>query len=302
MKGTPDAQCRPLQDCHIAEESLALFSTFVASQMGLLFTRRQWGMLRRGICAAADEFGFRDPEACMHWLMSSSLTREQVETLAGTVTVGETYFWREEKSLDALREEVIPALMRARSGDERHLRIWSAGCSSGEEPYSIAILLHRMGTALRDWRVTIHATDINPRALARAREGIYGEWSFRTTPAWVRNGYFRRRSDGKLEVIPEIRTMVEFAYLNLADDVYPLLFNNTNAMDLILCRNVLMYFAPELAQKVVSRFHRCLVAGGWLVVSPCEISPQLSRASERETSETWSSTRRKAPERRGAGR
>jgi chemotaxis protein methyltransferase CheR len=132
-----------------------------------------------------------------------------------------------------------------------------------------------MGEALREWEVVVLATDINPRVLDRARQGGYGEWSFRNTPPWVKSHYFRRLGDGRYEILPRIRRVVEFAYLNLVEDMYPSLPTNTNAMDLILCRNVLMYFDPALAKKVVGRFHRCLVPDGWLVVSPYEVSPAL---------------------------
>ncbi|MFA7346682.1 MAG: CheR family methyltransferase [Desulfurivibrionaceae bacterium] len=259
----------------VADNLLARFSDFVAAHTGLHFPRKQWRALERGMACAAREFGFEDPEACLRWIMASPLSREQIEILARHLTVGETYFLREKRSLEVFEEEIVPELIRTRQGDERHLRIWCAGCSTGEEPFSVAILLTAMGAALRDWHISIIGTDINPHALGRGAEGVYGEWSFRNPPQGFRDTYFRRTGDGRFEILPQIRKMVSFSYLNLAEDVYPSLLNNTNAMDVIFCRNVLMYFTPDRARMVVERLHRSLVDGGWLIVSPCEASQFL---------------------------
>lgn len=257
----------------VSPELLEQFSRFVAGTMGLHFPQSRWRTLEQGVAAVARNFGFADAEACIRGLMAAPLAGEQIEILASCLTVGETYFWREEKSFATLRETILPELIRTRKADERSLRIWSAGCSTGEEPYSIAILLDRLSDLLTGWKVSILATDINAQALHRAQEGIYGEWSFRkTTPAWVKSRYFTPKGAGRLEILPRIREMVQFAYLNLVEDSFPSLPTDTNAIDVIFCRNVLMYFTPERAGQVIARFHRSLLEGGWLVVSPCEAS------------------------------
>ena len=189
--------------------------------------------------------GLRDAEAYVQWLLSSPLTRREIETLASHLTVGETYFFREKRSFDILEEQVLPELIRLHRGDGMRLRIWSAGCCTGEEPYSVAMLLDRMIPDLADWNVTILATDINPRFLEIASAGVYGEWSFRAIPPGIRERYFSPLPGGRMQIAQRIRRMVTFSFLNLAEDVYPSLVNNTNAMDVVLCRNVLMYFTPE---------------------------------------------------------
>lgn len=256
----------------LADSLLSRLSGFLESQMGLHFPRARWRDLERGIAAAARESGYAQAEAYIHWLLSAPLTRPQIEGLASHLTVGETYFCREKRSLDILEQQILPELLRARTQSEKHLRIWSAGCCSGEEPYSIAMLLHRLIPDFENWNLTILATDINPQFLRKAAQGVYGAWSFRDTPGWLKERYFTRRQDGRFEIRPRIRRMVSFSYLNLADDAYPSLVNSTNAMDVILCRNVLMYFAQERARKVVDKLHRSLVEGGWLITSPTETS------------------------------
>jgi len=150
------------------------------------------------------------------------------------------------------------------------LRIWSAGCATGEEPYTIAILLSRLIPDIHKWQITLLATDINPRSLERAAEGIYREWSFRGDFQWLKDAYFTRTLDGRYRIAEKIRKMVTFHYLNLATDSYPSLFNNTNAMDIIFCRNVLMYLEPSLAKQVVRHFYRALVDEGWVLTSVTE--------------------------------
>jgi chemotaxis protein methyltransferase CheR len=250
-------------------------SRFIAAEMGLNFPQERWRDLERGVISAAGEFGFKDPESCAAWLMSSRLSRKQVEILASHLTVGETYFFREKNTFEALETQILPELIRSRRDTDRRLRLWSAGCATGEEPYSLAILLNNMLGDLQGWNVTILASDINPRFLHRAAQGVYGQWSFRDCPAWIKDSCFERTSDGRFELRPPIRKMVTLAYLNLAEDVYPSLVNNTNAMDVILCRNVLMYFAPWAAQEVIEKLYRALTDGGWLVVSPSETSHVL---------------------------
>jgi chemotaxis protein methyltransferase CheR len=260
---------------HLSNSSLARLSEFVAQRMGFHFPRERWLDLERGIQSVSRAFEFDDVESCVHWLVSSPMSQSQIETLASHLTIGETYFFRETQSFDLLEMRVLPELINRRRDAERRLRIWSAGCASGEEPYSIAILLKRMIPDFKDWQITVLASDINPDFLTKAADGIYGEWSFRGTPPELKDRYFAKKPNGRFEIIPEIKRMVTFCYLNLVENNYPSLLSNTNAMDIILCRNVLMYFAPERAKQVVHKLHLSLLDGGWLIVSPCETSHVL---------------------------
>jgi chemotaxis protein methyltransferase CheR len=258
----------------ITDSLLGQFSRFVEANMGLSFPEGKWAELERGTRSAACEFGFGDAEACIQWLMSSRLSKGQVEILASHLTVGETYFFRDGKCFDILQEHIVPGLVRARAGKEQNIRIWSAGCATGEEPYSAAILLNRAIPDLKNWNITILATDINPRFLRKAKEGVYGEWSFRETPGWVRENFFTKTKK-ELRVREDIRNMVTFSYHNINEDPFPSFSNNTNAMDIIFCRNVLMYFSQKRARDVIHNFYRCLGEDGWLIVSAVEASQVL---------------------------
>ena len=268
-----------MTESKLSHAQLELFREFVTRVMGLHFAPARWPDLERGLLAAAAEAGRGTSEDAVAWM--HSLMREfqnegggaaGVESLALHLTVGETYFFRDEKSLEALALDILPALMRTKRNQERRLRIWSAACCTGEEPYSIAILLQRTIPDWRDWNITLLATDINPRFLRKAAEGVYGAWSFRSAPPWLKDHYFRAAPGGQFKVRPEVRQMVQFMPMNLVDDAYPSPFNNTSEIDILFCRNALMYFSAEQATKVVAKFRRAQAEDGWLVLGANELS------------------------------
>jgi len=259
---------------------LSQFSRYLALQMGLHFPQERWSDLMRGMAATAHEFRYHDVDECMRWLLSEPLNRSQIEILAGHLTIGETYFFREAQAFEALQTYILPPLIESRRRSGMRLRLWSAACSTGEEAYSIAILLQRLIPDYKQWNITILGTDINPQALRKAESGIYGEWSFRNAQPWLRECYFVPINGGRYRIAPHVQSMATFSYLNLADQTYPSLASNTNAMDIIFCRNVLMYFEPELAAKVIRQHYRSLLDGGWLIVSPAEVTSLLSAQLE----------------------
>jgi chemotaxis protein methyltransferase CheR len=185
------------------------------------------------------------------------------------LTIGETYFLRDPNSYQLLEREVLPELVAAKRGGDKSLRIWSAGCASGEEAYSLAIVLSRVIPDLADWKLTILATDINPRVLERGREAVYSQWSFRNAPGWLME-YFSRREDGKYQLAPHIRKLVRFSQLNLLDD-WGAAGLADDELDVIFCRNVLLYFDPPQIERVTARFQRALAEGGWLFLAPTEV-------------------------------
>jgi chemotaxis protein methyltransferase CheR len=255
---------------------MAELSGFVEARLGLHFPRERGSDLERGARAASRECGFEDDVVgFIGKLLSAALTQSELEILSSHLTIGETYFFREKNSLEAFEQQIVPELIRTRDRFGGQLRIWSAGCASGEEPYSLAIILSKMITQLKAWKITILATDLNTRALHKASEGTYTDWSFRESPSWLKGTYFRATPEGRWAISPAIKKMVTFSYLNLVEDVYPSLLTSTNAMDVIFCRNVLMYFAGPVREKVIHRFHRSLAEQSWLIVSPTETSQTL---------------------------
>ncbi|MDZ5648650.1 CheR family methyltransferase [Nitrospirillum sp. BR 11828] len=256
---------------------LSAMSDRLSASIGLYFPADRWMDMERGLERAAVELGYPDTLAAVRdWLSAGPLDRTQLEALAGQLTVGETYFFREPRSFDALRQTILPDLIaQRRAAGTLTLRIWSAACCTGEEAYSLAMLLDTLLPDRPAWTITLLATDVNPRFLRRAAEGTYGEWSFRGVEPALRSRYFTALPGGRHRISPDIARMVTFAYHNLMDDPYPALESNTNAMDVILCRNVLMYFNADQAGRVVRRLSHALVDNGWLLPSSVDGAPTL---------------------------
>lgn len=254
---------------------MADLGEFISRRIGLNFPEERWPDLVRSIRAAAHDFGFSNTKSCIELLLSASLGKKEIEILASHLTVGETYFFRDKKMFEALEVHILRPLIETRGEKGRFLSMWSAGCASGEEAYSLAILVKKMIPDLENWRIVIQATDINPHFLKKARKGIYSEWSFRNTPPRFRSQYFTRTSEGGWEVLPEIRQMVHFSHHNLAEGPYPCSAETTTSIDIIICRNVLMYFTQDKGKEVIQGFYRCLGREGWLVVSPWEVPAAL---------------------------
>ncbi|CAK0740333.1 chemotaxis protein methyltransferase CheR [Gammaproteobacteria bacterium] len=259
----------------INQALMARVSAVIAERMGLHFPEDRWPELAENIKKASHALGFKDPDNCVSRLVSYELTLRQIEILANYLTVGETYFFREPESFTLLEREILPSLVAKRRGLGQTLRLWSAGCCTGEEAYSLAITCLRVIPDLEHWNLSILATDINPQFLDKAVQGVYSEWSFRGAPDWLREGFFSRVPDQKFAIAPRVKRLVHFEYLNLATDVYPALHNHTNAVDVIFCRNVIMYFTPERQRAVVAALHRCLVEGGIVLVNPAEANADL---------------------------
>ena len=190
---------------------------------------------------------------------------EEVRTMVDCLTTNFTRLFREPEHFDFLREEVIPWL---ESLPEKRIRLWSAGCSSGEEPYSIAIFLREHMQDLETRDLLILATDISVRALSRAKEGLFREEQLRDCPAqWRLKHFSRTRVGGETyyRVSPAVSRLIRFHYLNLADP-WPM----RGPFHVIFCRNVMIYFDRDTQEELVHRFHEYLVPGGYLFVGHSE--------------------------------
>lgn len=250
----------------------ARLSAVVADRLGLSYPETRWPDLERGLRRAALELGLNHAGALAERVLSASSAKKELQLLANHLTIGETYFFRDARTFQYLADKMLPAIIRERRGGEQRLRLWSAGCCTGEEAYSLAILVTQLLPDLKKWQVTVLATDVNAKFLKHGITGVYGEWSFREVAAGVKEKYFTPVGPGRYQILPEVQDLVSFAHLNLVEDIYPSLATDTNAMDVVLCRNVLMYFTPLQISKVIERIRLCLVVGGALCVSPTEAS------------------------------
>jgi chemotaxis protein methyltransferase CheR len=261
-----------------AYDCLTEISLKISRLIGLHFPDNRLKDLERGVLSTAkelrlDENIYKMNDWLTELLSGSGSSENDMKVLTSHLTIGETYFFREKPALDFFQKIVIPDIIKRRHGSNRHIRVWSAGCSSGEEPYTIAIILREIIPDIINWRITILATDVSLQSLQKGTEGIYTPWSFREVNKEITEKYFIRSGNNR-EIKPEIKKMVTFAYLNLAGDSYPSIANNTQDMDVIFCRNVLMYFTPDKIRETGRRFFRALDEKGWLITSQVELNDE----------------------------
>lgn len=262
-----------IQSLTLSEQQVDRFRTFASRQLGLHFGEGQLGVLAETLRRRIERTG-RLPEVYLADLEARDRerAREEARLVAQDLTVTETYFFRNTDQFRAFRELVLPERARARAATRR-LRLLSAGCASGEEAYTLAMVV-RDCPELVGWDVGIQAIDVNVAMLAKASAGRYSSWSFRETPTEVQARCFR--AEGRDFVLdPDLRAMVTFEERNLIEP--DAAFWSPEAFDVVFCRNVLMYFPPEVARAVVERIAASLAPGGYLFIGYAETLRGLSQ-------------------------
>ena len=241
---------------------------FIAEGKAYLLEDRLAGRLRACGCRSFEEYD--------HLLRYDPRGRDEAARMIECITTNETYFFREPAHLEALRDEILPELGRRkrRLGDPR-IRIWSAACSTGEEPYTLSITVEAAGAALAGCAVEILASDINEAVLASARRGVYGENSLRHVPPDVLRRYFTEEPGGRRRINDEVRRRVQFARLNLVE---PERLRIASGSDVIFCKNVLIYFDRAAKRRVAETLYDLLRPGGYLFLGQAEFLHDVSRA------------------------
>jgi chemotaxis protein methyltransferase CheR len=256
---------------------LQRFIVLIASRVGLQIRKEEADKLCQSLRSRMAQQQLRDPEEYYRRLATDTAgNRHEWEELVLLLTIGETYFFRDSGQFALLRHQILPELLE-HSKRTRSLRIWSAGCSTGEEAYSLAILVHELLPAGADWNILILGTDVNKQAIGAAQRGVYGQYSLRAIDRELRGRYFQQRR-GDWELDKRFRAMVSFRQLNLLQDPFPDAAADLYEVDLILCRNVFIYFERAAVTQVVSKFAQTLRVGGYLVTGHAELYDQKSNA------------------------
>ncbi len=252
----------------IPDKMLDELSKLITTHIGLHFPEKKWNALNKGIQSVIN-----DLDTDIHQLFQnlySSPPKEIVDALTNRLTIGETYFLRDKNFFQILQDHILRGIIEHPKRKIKKIIFWSAGCATGEEPYSIAILIDQMAPVLKNWDITIIGSDINPNALNKARKGIYSNWSLRGTPEKIIKKYFTPTDRNYFEIAPHIRQMVNFFQLNLMNDHYPAALNFYEAINIILCRNVLMYFNDQGRNRVLQKLSKLVIDNGWLITGPAE--------------------------------
>ena len=261
----------PSVEMNMTRAEYLLFQELVESSSGLRFEDRDWTPLRSAVCQRMVALGVSSP-AEYYELLTSRNGGEELVRLTELLTVQETAFFRNPAHFELLTRMVLPELLERRSGD-RVLRLWSAGCSTGQEAYSIAISLLETLPDVDEWSIDILATDISPRALAQGKSGVYPARAFRSVDPSILDRYFEP-CEGGFRVVERARRLVRFEQLNLVKEPFPLAA--LRPLDVIFCENVTIYFKPESTRRVIRNFHDALADGGFLFLGYSETLWRIS--------------------------
>ncbi|MFN7132192.1 MAG: CheR family methyltransferase [Myxococcales bacterium] len=244
-------------------EEFRLLSELIYAHCGIVFRDDMRYLLERRLAGRLRALGLADFTNYYRHLRFDPGRRAELEAAVDALTTNETYFFRDETQLRAFSEELLPLVASQRR--QRRLRVWSAGCSTGEEPYTLAMLIRESGL-FEGWDVDIFGTDISRRVLALARKGQYPPTAFRQTPPEMLQRYFVNEG-GRYAVADTLRGMVTFGHVNLLDES---MFNVVGRMDVIFCRNVMIYFDLAARRRVLKHLHARLNEGGYLLLGHSE--------------------------------
>ena len=238
----------------------------VYERSGIHFQANKKYVLESRLARRLEELGFDNFSQYLMYLTTGPYQHDEFQEMFNRITINETSFFRNEPQLDVFERQVLPRLIEAR-GRTKTLRIWSAACSSGEEPYTLAIQVHRsLGVRLSDWKVEILGTDISEKVLLAAAAGRYTSYALRTINPMVQQRYFKQ--DGALfQLDPTIMSMVHFELLNLKDAFAARRFGK---WDVIFCRNVMIYFDDTMKAHCAKLFHEQLSDDGTLFIGHSE--------------------------------
>jgi len=258
----------------LGPEEFRLLRDFVNGFCGLWFDDDSAYFLERRLQQRLHERQLDSFLDYYYLLLYGPEREEELTKVVDVLTTNETYFFREMNQLRTLTEDIVPEIIR-RHGSRRRLRIWSAGCSTGEEPYTLAIMLLEHPALSSGWEVEIFASDISQRVLQAARRGLYTAASFRSTEQAYKERYFEPVDATSSRVVERVRRLVSFGQLNL---LAPEQWTILGQFDVILCRNVMIYFNNEGKKKMVEHFHRKLNDGGFLLLGHSESLMNISTA------------------------
>lgn len=241
------------------------FRTFLKATTGVALESDQWQAAEQRLAPVAGRLGLSIDDLIDRFLRHSDprLSAAVVDTMM----TNETFFFRDRKPFELFREVILPRLLE-RKGEERRLRIWSAACATGQEPYSLAMVLDEEAHRFKDWTIEIVASDISASALETARSGLYNQFEVqRGLPVALLLRHFQRDLE-KWRITERLRAQVQFQQVNLIDD-----FSRFGPFDVIFCRNVLMYFDQATRKTVLNRLARTLTPDGILMLGATEFTP-----------------------------
>jgi len=262
----------------MSNHSFYALRDMIYERSGIFFPDQKKYILENRLLRRIEEGGFDDFEKYIDFLRHDPLRDKEFSTLFDIVTTNETSFFRDATQLQAFESVVLPQIINeAEEKGYKKLRIWSAPCSTGEEPYTLAMLLLNKFPKIQDsgWDIEIHGSDISECVLNSARRGEYNDYSIRNVPPPYLDRYFTKNGNGKYNVRPEVRGMVRLSNINLFDNLKLRMFRG---MNIVFCRNMLIYFDEAAKKRVIANIYDSLAPGGYLFIGHAESLFNISRA------------------------
>ena len=260
----------------LADDKFRMIRDLIYEMSGMYFGDGKKYLMESRLARRLGACGLKTYDEYYYFIKYDPGRAQEINRLFDEVTINETSFFRNPPQLDAFAKKILPGIVAEKEQkNTRNLRIWSAACSSGEEPYSLGIyVLESLKFSLPKWKVEIHASDLSEEILQKAKTGLYGDNSLRNTTPTYRSRYFVQ-ANGKYAIRDEVKQLVQFQQINLSDK---LKMRSMRGMDVIFCRNVLIYFDMESKKRVIAHLYDSLNPGGYMFIGHSESLHGVSKA------------------------
>ncbi len=264
----------------ITDEEFVQLRDFIYTQCGIFIAENRKYLVENRLSNRVKELKLKSYAEYYNYLRFDVGKRAELTKLFEVVTTNETSFYRNPPQLKVFQDKVLKrTIEECRKSGRKRLRIWSAGCSTGEEPYTIAMILHEvLKTEINTWDIKITASDLSEAVLQAASRGIYAEYALRTTPKEIVDRYFTKQGT-VYHVKPELKKLISFGQLNLNDKIQ---LSRVEKSHIVFCRNVIIYFDDDMKKRVINAFYDNLLPGGALLIGHSESLHNISRAFKPE--------------------
>lgn len=272
VSAMPKLSVGALEQQELKAEDFVLFREFIHEKTGMFFAENKMYLVKNRLANRMSQLGIKSYKDYFY-MVKYDTSGNEFNALVNLLTTNETSFFRNMPQLQAFSDEVLPIVLKGK-GANRNLRIWSAGCSTGEEPYTMSMMLMEKIPNHAQYNIEIIANDISDSVLQAARKGIYHELSLRTTPQHYIDKYFTKKGS-VYHINDNVKKPIKFSQINLLDQAKTSLMKD---MDIVFCRNVTIYFSEEAKKKVVKAFYSSLVKGGYYFIGHAESLHGISKA------------------------
>lgn len=268
------------KDLKVTDEEFIQLRDFIYQQAGIFIAENRKYLVENRLSNRIKELNLKSFGEYYYYLRFDAGRKTELTKLFEVITTNETSFYRNPPQLQIFQDKILPEILDGlRKLGTRKLRIWSAGCSTGEEPYTLAIMLHEvLKSEVAAWDIKITANDLSEAVLAAARKGLYNEYALRTTPKEIVAKYFKKNGI-VYEADPKLKNLISFAPINLSDRMA---LKRNDRSHIVFCRNVIIYFDDEMKKQVIESFYDNLLPGGCLFIGHSESLHNISRTFKPE--------------------